>query len=67
MVSLITKNPEHPLWLTLRGVPAAIRGYDLEYLADFVDLDKFNPYIGRSYVEAVALSRTCTVINLVCR
>ncbi|TSH34450.1 plasmid replicase, partial [Salmonella enterica subsp. enterica serovar Johannesburg] len=43
-VSLITKNPEHPHWLTLRGVPDAIRGYDLEYLADFVDLDKFKPY-----------------------
>ncbi|WP_308473759.1 replication initiation protein, partial [Neisseria gonorrhoeae] len=27
-VSLITKNPEHPHWLTLRGVPDAIRGYD---------------------------------------
>ncbi|HFC3035409.1 TPA: replication initiation protein [Neisseria gonorrhoeae] len=66
-VSLITKNPEHPHWLTLRGVPDAIRGYDLEYLADFVDLDKFKPYIGRSNVEAVGLSRNCTVFNLVSR
>ncbi len=66
-VSLITKNPEHPHWLALRGVPDAIRGYDFEYLADFVELDKFKPYIGRSNVEAVGLSRKCTVFNLVDR
>ncbi len=49
-VALITKNPEHTHWLTLRVVPDAIRGYDLEYIADFVDLDKFRPYSGRSNV-----------------
>lgn len=65
--SLITKNPEHPHWLTLRGVPDAIRGYDLPYLADFVELDKFKPYVGRTNPEAVGLGRNCTVFNVVSR
>ncbi|WP_304672683.1 replication initiation protein [Neisseria bergeri] len=62
---LITKNPMHPHWELLRGVPDAIRGYDLPYLADFVDLDRFKPYVGRSNVEAVGLGRNCTVFNVV--
>ena len=65
--SLITKNPEHPHWLTLRGVPDAIRGYDLPYLAEFVDLDKFKPYVGRTNPEAMGLGRNCTVFNVVSR
>ena len=64
---LITKNPVHPHWELLRGVPDAIRGYDLPYLADFVDLDRFKPYVGRSNVEAVGLGRNCTVFNVVSR
>lgn len=64
---LITKNPLHPEWLLLRGVPDAIRGYDLEYLADFVDLAKFKPYVGRTNLEAVGLGRNCTVFNLASR
>ena len=64
---LITKNPMHPHWELLRGVPDAIRGYDLPYLADFVDLDRFKPYVGRSNVEAVGLGRNCTVFNVVSR
>lgn len=64
---LITKNPVHPFWALLRGVPDAVRGYDLEYLADFVDLAKFKPYVGRSNLEAVGLGRNCTVFNIASR
>lgn len=64
---LITKNPVHPHWELLRGVPDAVRGYDLEYLADFVDLAKFKPYVGRTNSEAVGLGRNCTVFNVVSR
>lgn len=64
---LITKNPVHPHWELLRGVPDAVRGYDLPYLADFVDLDRFKPYVGRSNAEAVGLGRNCTVFNVVSR
>ena len=64
---LITKNPVHPHWGLLRGVPNAIRGYELPYLAEFVDLDRFKPYVGRSNVEAVGLGRNCTVFNVVSR
>jgi len=64
---LITKHPMHPFWELLRGVPEAVRGYDLPYLAEFVDLDKFKPYVGRSNVEAVGLGRNCTVFNIVSR
>lgn len=66
-VSLITKNPQHPHWLTLRGVPDAIKGYDLDYLADFVDLAKFKPYASRTNMDAVGLGRNCTVFNVVSR
>jgi hypothetical protein len=64
---LITKNPVHPFWKLLRGVPDAVKGYDLPYLAEFVNLDRFRPYVGRSNVEAVGLGRNCTVFNLVSR
>lgn len=64
---LITKNPIHPHWELLRGVPDAIRGYALEYLADFVDLAKFKPYVGRTNLEAVGLGRNCTVFNIASR
>lgn len=66
-VALITKNPMHPDWRILHGVPESIRGYDLDYLADFVDLDKFKPYVGRTNPEAVGLGRNCTVFNVVSR
>ncbi|WP_232470083.1 hypothetical protein [Neisseria gonorrhoeae] len=51
-VSLITKIPTSALADAARRFRRN-QGYDLEYLADFVDLDKFKPYIGRSNVEAV--------------
>lgn len=62
--SLITKNPMHPLWLLLQGTPQSVQGYDLPYLADFVDFRKFRPYVGRTNPEAVGLGRNCTVFNL---
>lgn len=64
---LVTKNPTNPFWELLRGVPDAIRGYDLEYLADFVDLERFKPYVGKTNPDAVGLGRNCTVFNLVSR
>ena len=65
--SLITKNPVHPHWELLQGVPEAVRGYDLPYLADFIDLQRFKPYVGRTNPEAVGLGRNCTVFNVVSR
>ena len=65
--SLITKNPVHPHWELLQGVPEAVRGYDLPYLVDFIDLQRFKPYVGRTNPEAVGLGRNCTVFNVVSR
>lgn len=62
--SLITKNPIHPHWETLRGVPDAITGYDLPYFDEFVDIAKFRPYVGRTNLHAEGLGRNCTVFNL---
>lgn len=55
---LITKNPAHPLWRTLRGPTQA---YDLGELADWVDLPKFVPR--RQPVEEVGLGRNVTVFE----
>lgn len=65
--SLITKNPVHPHWMTLHGVPDALRGYDLQYLDEFVDVAKFRPYVGKTNVHAEGLGRNCTVFNLAAR
>ena len=65
--SLITKNPVHPHWELLQGDPEAVRGYDLPYLADFIDLQRIKPYVGRTNPEAVGLGRNCTVFNVVSR
>lgn len=64
-VSLITKNPVHPHWKTLRGIPEAIAGYDLDYLAEFIDLRRFRPKVGRTRLDAEGLGRNCTVFNVV--
>jgi hypothetical protein len=56
---LITKNPAHPLWWTLRGPTAS---YDLPYLADWVDLPKHLPRRGAK-VEEVGLGRNCILFN----
>lgn len=56
---LITKNPVHPLWYTLRG---PIMGYELGELAEWLpELDKYRPKRGR--VEEVGLGRNVTVFD----
>ena len=54
---LITKNPSHPLWRTLRGPQMA---YELSELADWVDLPKHVP---RRKPEEVGLGRNVTVFD----
>lgn len=54
---LITKNPAHPLWRTLRGNRLA---YDLGELADWVDLSK---HIPKRKPEEVGLGRNVTVFD----
>ena len=54
---LITKNPAHPLWRTLRGpVPA----YGLDELSEWVDLPKFAP---KRKPEEVGLGRNVTCFD----
>ncbi len=54
---LITKNPAHPIWQTLRGPQLA---YDLAELADWVDLPKFLP---KRNPEEIGLGRNVTVFE----
>ena len=54
---LITKNPAHPLWKTLRGPQL---GYELGDLADWVDLPK---HIPKRKPEEVGLGRNVTVFD----
>lgn len=54
---LITKNPVHPLWKTLRGPQL---GYELGDLADWVDLPK---HIPKRKPEEVGLGRNVTVFD----
>jgi len=54
---LITKNPAHPLWKTLRGPRL---GYELGELADWVDLPKHLP---KRKPEEVGLGRNVTVLD----
>lgn len=54
---LITKNPVHPLWKTLRGPQL---GYELGELADWVDLPKHLP---KRKPEEVGLGRNVTVFD----
>lgn len=56
---LITKNPAHPLWRTLRG-PAVY--YDLSDLAEYVDLEKFKARLGAK-VEEIGLGRNVTLFD----
>jgi Replicase family/Primase C terminal 1 (PriCT-1)/Homeodomain-like domain len=56
---LITKNPMHPLWETLRGPRLA---YELGELAEYLpDLEKHKPRRGR--VEEVGLGRNVTLFD----
>ena len=54
---LITKNPVHPLWKTLRGPQL---GYALGELAGWVDLPK---HIPKRKAEEVGLGRNVTVFD----
>lgn len=54
---LITKNPGHPLWRTLRGPQIA---YELGELAEWVDLPKHLP---RRKPEEIGLGRNVTVFD----
>ena len=56
-VGLITKNPQHPLWRTLRGPRMS---YELGELAEWVDLPKHLP---RRKPEEVGLGRNVTVFD----
>ena len=56
---LITKNPAHPLWRTLRG-PSEF--YDLAYLSEFVDLPKFRPKQGTK-LDEIGLGRNCILFD----
>ena len=54
---LITKNPAHPIWKTLRGPRLA---YELGELADWVDLPKHVP---KRNPEEIGLGRNVTVFD----
>lgn len=56
---LITKNPAHPLWRTLRGPRMS---YELGELAEWVDLTKHKP---KSWAKPgeIGLGRNCTVFE----
>ena len=58
---LLTKNPAHPLWWTVRGPELA---YELGYLAEWVDLDRFKAKQGVKVAE-VGLGRNVTVFDFV--
>jgi hypothetical protein len=58
---LITKNPAHPLWWTLKGPELA---YELGDLAEWVDLDRFKARQGIKVTE-VGLGRNVTVFDFV--
>ncbi len=58
---LITKNPAHPLWWTLRGPRLA---YELGELAEWVDLERFKARPGVRVAE-VGLGRNVTVFDFV--
>jgi len=58
---LITKNPQHPFWWTLKG---PTEGYDLGYLAEHVNLEKFKPRQGVKVAE-IGLGRNVTTFDFV--
>lgn len=58
---LLTKNPAHPLWWTLRGPELA---YELGDLAEWVDLERFKVKQGVKVAE-VGLGRNVTVFDFV--
>jgi hypothetical protein len=56
---LITKNPQHPHWWTLKGPQSS---YDLVELAEYVDLAKFKPRQGVKVAE-IGLGRNVTAFD----
>jgi Replicase family/Primase C terminal 1 (PriCT-1) len=58
---LITKNPQHPHWWTLKG---KTEGFELGYLAEFIDLERFKPRQGVKVAE-VGLGRNVTLFDFV--
>jgi hypothetical protein len=56
---LITKNPQHPHWWTLKGPQLS---YDLGELAEYVDLAKFKPRQGAKVAE-IGLGRNVTAFD----
>jgi hypothetical protein len=58
---LITKNPSHPLWWTLKG---PVQAYELADLAEWVDLKQFKARQGVKVAE-VGLGRNITVFDFV--
>lgn len=58
---LLTKNPAHPLWWTLKGPELA---YELGDLAEWVDLERFKSRQGVKVAE-VGLGRNVTVFDFV--
>lgn len=58
---LITKNPRHPHWWTLKG---QAEGYELGYLSEFVDLERFKARQGVKVAE-VGLGRNVTLFDFV--
>lgn len=56
---VITKNPLHPLWRTLRGTDHL---YEMEELAEYVDLDRFRLKRGKQ-PEPVGLGRNCILFD----
>jgi hypothetical protein len=58
---LITKNPQHPHWWTLKGPH---EGYELGYMAEFVNLERFKAKQGVKVAE-VGLGRNVTLFDFV--
>jgi len=56
---ILTKNPAHPRWHVLRGPRI---GYELNELAEWVDLDRFKPKRGRKVAE-VGVGRNVTLFD----
>lgn len=56
---LITKNPLHPLWRVFQGT---VHLYELEDLAEYVDLRAHTPKRGSAPAE-IGLGRNCTLFD----
>ena len=59
---LMTKNPIHPDWDTLTYGGLDLLLYDLDYLAEWVDLSKFIPKRGKN-PELIGLGRNVTLFE----